>query len=305
MGHLRIKASGTDIMRIFLTGAGGFIGSHLQTVLSAAGHHVTSHSLSVDGPIEEIPKDIDIAVNSAGKLGGDGFTENELVEANLNVVKRMCDSCRRRGIHLIHLSTPGVAGTTANGKESDPFNPGGAYESTKADAEKYISLHLPEASILRPDFVFGEGDMHKFPLFRQTAKGWFPLVGNGSSRTRPTDVRDVCEAVLQAFPGKPLEKGTWNIGGPDVLTVKELVKTIAHVLDLHVKTVPIPRILFRIILNLGPFRPKALSESRYKLFGTDRFTCLDKTISVGFSPEFSFRQTAETAVEWYRERGLL
>ncbi len=292
-------------MKVFLTGAGGFIGKHIQAALEKNGHLVTCHSLSVNGPFRKLPQDIDVVVNSAGKLGGDGFSTEEITDANLNIVRRLCSSCVHRKVHLVHLSTPGVCGTTANGKESDPFSPEGTYEFTKSEAEKHISLHLPEASILRPDFVFGEGDMHKFPLFRQTAKGWFPLVGNGSARTRPTDVKDVCSAVLDAFPGRPLQKGTWNIGGPDVLTIRELIKTIGSVLNTRVITVPVPRVLFRIILKLGPLRPGALSESRFRLFGTDRFSCSRKTLAAGFSPEYSFRQTAERAVEWYRKRGLL
>lgn len=292
-------------MKVFITGSSGFIGSYIKQAVEAAGHNVTSHSYSVQGPFTVLPAGTDLVVNSAGRLGGQGVSSEDLINANLNLPVALGNQCRQAGIPLIHLSTPGVNGLLANAHENAKYDPMGEYESTKMDAEKQLLSICPGVTILRPDFVFGPGDLHKFALFRQVQKGWFPLVGLGSSKTRPTDVRDVADAVLKSFPGEILSKGTYNIGGPSVLSVKNVAETISVAITKSVRFVPIPRFVFRVALMLGPLSPKALSKSRYQLFGTDRFCNTDKAEKKGFASTRHFAITAIDSVNWYREQGLL
>lgn len=292
-------------MKVFLAGASGFIGSHVKRKLKEAGHHVISHSLSKDGILKGVPEQAEAVVNCAGRLGGQDAEDQELEEANLLLPVRLAESCSLRDIPLVHLSTPGVCGLVPEGRETDPLAPEGSYESFKAEAEVRLAGILPEVTILRPDFVFGPGDMHKFPMFRQVARGWFPLVGTGRARTRPTDVRDVADAVLQALPGGVLEGEIHNIGGPEVLSVAGVASAIARAMDRRLLRVPVPRVLYLLLLSLGPFRPGNLTRSRYRLFGSDRFTCIDKARSAGFEPRWSFRRTADDCVNWYRTKGLL
>lgn len=292
-------------MKVFLTGATGFIGKHILKALQNNGHTVLPHGHSTHGRLDHLPGEVDLVVNSAGRLGGSGYSDSLLREANLDLPVRLAVMCRDRNIPLIHLSTPGVCGLLPRGTETDEYAPEGIYEETKAQAEVELLRILPHVTILRPDFVFGTGDMHKYPLFRQVSRGFFPLVGSGSARTRPTDAEDVSSAVLKAFPGEPLHRGIFNIGGPDVLTIREIASEISLAMGRNVLAVPVPRFVFRTALKLGPLCPGGLSESRYRLFGTDRFVDTTRAQEAGFTPVKSFRQTAEAAVVWYRERGLL
>lgn len=292
-------------MKVFLTGATGFIGKHILNTLRDNGHTVFPHGHSTHGTLDDIPLEADLVVNSAGKLGGSGYSDSMLREANLDLPVRLAEICRHRNIPLIHLSTPGVCGLKPLGRETDEYSPEGIYEETKAQAEVELLRILPRVTILRPDFVFGTGDMHKYPLFRQVSRGFFPLVGRGNARTRPTDAEDVSAAVLRAFPGEPLEGDIFNIGGPEVLTIREIASEIALAMGRSVLAVPVPGFIFRTALKLGPLCPGVLSESRYRLFGTDRFVDTARASEAGFSPETPFIKTAEAAVSWYRERGLL
>ncbi|MCP4647027.1 MAG: NAD-dependent epimerase/dehydratase family protein, partial [bacterium] len=185
-------------MNVFLAGASGFIGGYIKLAVEKAGHTVITHSYSKYGAMSKLPEGTDIVINSAGRLGGQGAKLEELKSANLLFPLFLGKQCRKMQIPLIHLSTPGVSGLVANATETAEYDPAGDYETTKAEAEKKLRANCPGVTILRPDFVFGPGDFHKLPLFRQVSKGWFPLVGSGSARTRPTDVRDVAEAVLQS-----------------------------------------------------------------------------------------------------------
>jgi nucleoside-diphosphate-sugar epimerase len=305
MEIIRDEASGGCGMKVFLTGASGFIGTSVLHALFKAGHDVVCHSLSTDGPFSTLPEKIDVVVNTAGRLGGGTASKDELNQANCVLPMKLAAECLEHGACMIHLSTPGVCGLRPNAMEDDPFDPMGDYEVTKAEGEKMVKGILPDATILRPDFVFGEGDMHKYPLFRKLAGGWFPLVGSGGAKTRPTDVLDVTEAVLASFPGGCLHGNTYNIGGPELLSIRDLALVTASVMGSRVRLLPVPRWVYRALLKAGPLCPKALSESRFRLFGTDRYTNTDKARSAGFSPVHSFGETAARAARWYRERGLI
>ncbi|MCK5786385.1 MAG: NAD-dependent epimerase/dehydratase family protein [Candidatus Sabulitectum sp.] len=292
-------------MNVFLTGASGFIGGYIKKATADAGHNVITYNHRSQGPFKELPPGVDLVVNSAGRLGGRKVTVDELRSANITFPVALGNRCRKAGIPLIHLSTPGVTGLSANAGEDAPYDPLGDYESTKVEAEKQLLAICPGVTILRPDFVFGPGDMHKFPLFRQVRKGWFPLVGSGSARTRPTDVRDVADAVLNSFPGGILSKGIYNIGGPQVLSVREVAQYISVAMGRSVSFIPLPRFIFRTVLVFGPLCPGVLSKSRYQLFGSDRFCSTDKARKKGFVPARSFTITSLDTVNWYREQDLL
>lgn len=294
-------------MKIFLTGAGGFIGSALKVHLERAGHIVKAHSGRSDGPVS-VPGNSEAVVNAAGRLVSRGSSPDEVTAANTVLPESMGRQCMILGVPLIHLSTPGVCGLVAEGSEDAPLSPEGVYERTKSEGERrLLALGMPERglTILRPDFVFGPADPHKLPLFRQVARGWFPVVGRDGARTRPTHVRDVCRGVLSALPGGMLSGGVYNIGGPEVLSMGEVARRAAAAMERKVFVVPTPVRLLRFALLLGPLCPRALTPSRLRLFGTDRFVSLDKASKAGFTPCFSFGEAATDAVAWYRREKLL
>lgn len=292
-------------MIVFLTGATGFIGKYIKAELEKKNHKVISHSLSQNGSFKKLPDNIDIVINSAGRLGGQNASNQELTDANVNLPVALAKECNRFTIPLIHLSTPGVTGLIPDANEDQPYEPLGEYEASKVEAEKQLKLLCKKLTILRPDFVFGPGDKHKLPLFKQVNKGWFPLIGSGSAKTRPTDVRDVANAVMESFPGKPLAGGLYNIGGPNILSVKNIAEQIAVALGKSVQFYPIPRIVFKIALAFGPVCPKALSKSRYQLFGADRYCNTEKAAKKGFIASRPFAITAIEAVIDYKKQGLL
>ena len=294
-----------------MAGAGGFIGSWICGSLSRAGHEIVGHVRSEKGDItpNSIPVESEVVVNAAGRLGGHGGDTDSLTASNEALPKLLGDFCRSGERNLIHISTPGVTGLRADAKETDEYDPWGDYERTKMRGEKALlegcGLSAEQLTILRPDFVYGPGDMHKYPLFFRAAGGWFPLIGSGSARLRPTYAADVCSAVEASLPEGPLSGGIYNIGGPEVVSFRELVRTISEVMEVRTRLVPVPRMLFRIALKLGPLRPSSLSESRFRLFGEDHFVSITKAVEAGFSPRWSLRGGIGKTVEWYREEGVL
>lgn len=296
-------------MRVFVVGAGGFIGRSVTKMLQDAGMQVQSWVHSRQGDLRPgcVPEDAHAVVNCAGVLGAENVGLRELERANTELPGLLADACARRNLHLIHLSTPGVVGLRPEASEGLPLAPWGDYERTKAEGETLLRAEMPseKLSVLRPDFVYGPGDLHKLPLFHQVSRGWFPLVGRGGASVRPTFVSDVARAVVMALPGEKLSGGLFNIGGPDVVGVRQLVECIAQKLGIKVIKLPVPRSLLRICLHAGPLRPASLSGSRIRLFGEDHYVSTEKACDAGFTALTGIEEGIAKTVEWYRDRGYL
>lgn len=296
-------------MRILLAGAGGFIGSHLSGFLAAEGHEVIPLPRPDVGAFDPglFPAGIDAAVNAAGRLGGPGAGPDELALSNAALPAAIAGVCADRGIPFVHLSTPGVAGLVGGSREDSPPAPWGAYERSKAEAERLISGLLPARllTVLRPDFVYGPGDRHKLGFFRQVARGWFPMVGTGTARLRPTFVLDVCRAVRESLGGGLIGPGTWNIGGPDVISVRSLSSAAASAMGVRLLSIPVPSVIFRAALLLGPLAPPQLSASRLALFGRDHWVDISKAKAAGFAPVTTLAEGLDATVAWYRAEGLI
>ncbi len=298
-------------MRIFITGAGGFIGSRISEYLARNGHEILDHVRSRDGDLspDKIPGNIDVIINAAGRLGITGVHISELTLSNATLPGMLADYCSRMDIHLIHISTPGVTGLSTNASEDSEYNPAGDYELSKLAGETILRKHeYPRSdllTILRPDFVYGPGDFHKLALFKQISKGWIPLIGKNGARIRPTFAEDVCRAVECSLPAGILSGGLFNIAGPETVTIRELSGVIASALERTLRIIPLPRIFFKMALNLGALCPEALSESRFRLFGKDHFVSTAKAEKAGFHPEWDIGSGINETVSWYLSNGAL
>ncbi len=298
-------------MRIFITGAGGFIGSCIAEYLSRRGYETAIYKRSKDGNLspDGIPENVDVIVNSAGRLGTPDVDSTELMLSNATLPKMLADHCSKKDIHLIHISTPGVTGLSANASEDSEYNPWGEYESSKMVGEINLREHedLPadRLTVLRPDFVYGIGDLHKLALFKQVSKGWMPLIGRNGAKIRPTFAGDVCRAVESALPGGILNGGLFNIAGPDIVTVRELSSEIASALGQSLRIIHLPKVFFRIALNSGKLCPDALSESRFQLFGKDHYVSTEKAEKADFYPEWDIKRGIGETVSWYLKNGIL
>lgn len=293
-------------MRVFVAGAGGFIGAGICAMLSDAGVEVLGHVRSRDGDLsrDSLPGHVDAVVNAAGRLGRPGAGPEEMEASNVVPADLLGRFCASLSVPLVHISTPGVCGLRPAATEDCPPAPRGPYEESKARAERKLSGSMPAdlLTVLRPDFVYGPGDGHKLALFRQAERGWFPLVGAGGARIRPTFVEDCARAVKEALPGGLLGPGTWNIAGPEVLRFREVVECAAKALGRRTLLVPVPRLLLRAALALGPLCPGALSPGRVELFGTDHWVDTSKAERAGFVPRWRLSAGMEATVRWMRGR---
>jgi uncharacterized protein YbjT (DUF2867 family) len=120
-------------------------------------------------------------------------------------------------------------------------------------------------AIIRPSWVYGKGDraLNRFVTFAR-ALPFVPVIGNGRQRLQPVFIDDVAEAfALAAEPGGP--SGIFEIGGPDVLTMDEVLRTMLEVMGKRRPLIHVPAALpkaagfFAQALPAPPLSPAAVA----------------------------------------------
>lgn len=103
------------------------------------------------------------------------------------------------------------------------------YAQTKFDGENAVRTNFPDAIILRPSVMFGQGD-NFFNKFAELSRfmPFLPLIGGGKTRFQPVYVGDVADVVLKGlFAGSGCYQGkTYQIGGTDIVTFKEIYEKL-------------------------------------------------------------------------------
>lgn len=140
-----------------------------------------------------------------------------------------------------------------------------ARHRAKWGGEEAIRASGLEFAILRPSWVFGPEDraLNRFAsLYRRLPL--VPVVGDGRQRLQPVFVEDVADAIVQATDSAG-PRGTFEIGGPDVMTMDEIVTTMMEVMGKRKPILHLPAALPRAagfllqVLPAPPLSPNAVN----------------------------------------------
>lgn len=237
--------TGTDVAEerlVTVFGGSGFLGRHVVRALAQRGwrirvacrrpdlalHVLTTGRVGQVMPIQanlRFPNSIaaalrgsDAVVNLVGILAERGRQNFEAVHSfgARAVAKAALDA----GItNLVHISAIGAD------PESEAL-----YARSKGRAELAVREILPDAVIMRPSVVFGPEDDF-FNRFAAMARLFpvLPLIGGGQTRFQPVYVGDVAEAVARAVDGMAQPGATYELGGPAVRTLKDLMDYVCAV----------------------------------------------------------------------------
>jgi nucleoside-diphosphate-sugar epimerase len=250
-------------MRIFVTGALGFIGAHFIERALAAGHAITGLYRSADGDkaealrrftaqgahlvqrdmlepdtYSELLKDVDCICHFAAAFKGSGHSDADFTRSNVEGTERVLNAGAKAGVRRFVLcSTAGIYGQSLAGltDETAPARPWNGYERSKHAAEERVRQRAAELGmeyvILRPAVVYGPRDDRLLKLFRSAAKGRFPLFGPGQGRRHMVYVTDVADAFLLGCTVREAANQEMIIAGPQAVPLRELLDVLAAVVQ--------------------------------------------------------------------------
>lgn len=259
-------------MRIFLTGATGFIGSAVAKKLQAAGHSVLGLARSDEAEaklhaqgITPLRGDLtDAASLRWGAQGADGVINtasimsfgSERGEIERSAVEVMLEVLEGSNKPFLYTSDQLIYGPTGNtvADEDTPLNPL-PFVTWRPSVEKLVLNAVSRgirSLVIRPVAMYGHGRDHLMPMLIQMARkaGVAYYVGSGEARWSMVHVDDAAElyaCILESAPAGTL----LNASSEPAVSMKELAEVASQVAGLNGKTASLP--LEKALEVMGPF----------------------------------------------------
>ena len=277
--------------RIAILGGSGFVGRHLVAALTRAGcatrvftrRRSRSRSLLVIPTCEVVETDVhdasslasnlagcDAVVNLAGILNEHSGAGDRFQDVHAELPGKLADACRRAGVgRMLHMSALGVAEDAPSAYLRSKFRGEQAAHAAEADGIAVTSF--------RPSVIFGPGDsfFNRFAELLALSPFVFPLACP-QARFAPVYIEDVVRAFTTALGDDSTAGQRYELGGPRVYTLRELVACTAAITGRR-----------RLIVGLGDglSRVQGLVFERLpgKPFSTDNYlsTKVDSVCSPG------------------------
>jgi uncharacterized protein YbjT (DUF2867 family) len=275
-----------DYKHVVVLGGTGFVGRHLVALLLQRGHRVTvlsrgperdegayfakrkllSRNASViEGDVHDgtflraVFDDADAVVNLAGILNekgdsGAGF-EHVFVDLADAVIAAMRDTGTRRLLQMSSL----------NAGHGDSF-----YLQSRGRAEQRVRGSDLDWTLFRPSVIAGPGD-GLFCRFDALLR-YVPVlpIGRADARFQPVWVGDVAEAFAHALVDAATIGEHYDLVGPDVMTLRQIVRETARGRRRLRAVIGLPRVLGQLQANIGEFLPgKPISRDNWRSLQTD------------------------------------
>jgi uncharacterized protein YbjT (DUF2867 family) len=157
-----------------------------------------------------------------------------------------------------------------------------AYARSKAAGEAAVRAAFPDATILRPSIVFGPEDdfFNRFARLTRFAPA-LPLIGGGHTRFQPVYVGDVADAVMTALDQPGLGGRTYELGGPEVRTFRQLMELMLRETGRHAVLVDLPFSLAMLQAAFLEWLPRPpLTRDQVRLLRRDNVVAAD---ALGFA----------------------
>jgi uncharacterized protein YbjT (DUF2867 family) len=189
----------------------------------------------------------DAAINLVGVLFSRGSQSFKALHADAPAT--IAKAAKEAGIEtLIHISTPGIS-----------IDSESVYARTKAEGDAALRASFPQATILKPSLIFGPEDnfFNKFAGLARFAPA-LPLIGGGHTKFQPVFVGDVADAIVKCMSDPATRGKTYELGGPDVYSFRQMLEIILRVTERKRLLVPIPFWLAYIKAFFLQFLPNPL-----------------------------------------------
>jgi len=326
-------------MRVLITGATGFIGSHLTEELHKKGYeirciirkssnlqwikHLPIEYIDVDykdkKTLQKAIENVDVVYHAAGVTKSK--TKLGYFEGNHIPTKNLLEAILETDINIsrfVHISSQAAVGPSLDGKpidENTPFHPITTYGISKMEAEKEclkLMNQLP-ITIVRPPAVYGPRDRDVFAFFDTMNKGIQPMIGFRDTYVSLVHVKDLVNGIILCGENKNAIGKTYFISSERYYNWKELGDLTSEVLNKKVIRVHVPNAVVYSIAVLSEFfalfssKPALLNIEKAKDITQRYWTCsIEKAKKeLGYSETLTIREGIENTIEWYKSNGWL
>jgi nucleoside-diphosphate-sugar epimerase len=323
-------------LKSLVTGATGFIGSHLVEALLQKGVQVrcllrkagdlkwlkdlpieiTLGDCSDKTSLREAVKGVDQVFHLAGITKA--VKEKTFFEINAFGTENLIRACCQHNPHIqkfLYLSSQAAAGPCQNGnkkRESDPCEPVSPYGQSKRLGEELALAHSQELPlvILRPPGVYGPRDKDFYALFKWVSRRINPCF---SGQVSLCYVQDVVQAILLAAESRTSSGEIFFVSDGTDYHMEEIGDALAQTMGVTPLSIPIPKWFifgvasFSEYLSLISGRPPLISRGMAEQMIQEDWTCditKAKTL-LGFQPQFQLLQGARLTFHWYKKQKWL
>ena len=220
----------------------------------------------------------DVVINLVGILNEHGFSGRGFQLAHAELARKVVAACVASQVpRLLHMSSFGA------GPNAPSF-----YLQSKGLAEQHVRA-APAAlawTIFRPSVIFGAHDslLNRFAQLLPLSRGWIPLA-RAATRFAPVWVSDVAAAFERALIDPATIGHSFDLGGPETLTLKELVELAGKLSGTPAKVIALPDFIGRLQAAILDFVPgKPFSSDNFRSLQLDNAPTTSGLQALGITP---------------------
>jgi len=322
---------------VLLTGANGFVGSHILDCLIA--RRIPVRLLLRSGSsrqfIETRLSDVEVSIGSilepeslrpavhgvshvihcAGATkavrASDLFQVNQIGTRNVIEALNAEKSAVPRLVHLSSLAAAGPATPHRPRREEDPPQPISAYGQSKLAAEQEILNHWrAQHVILRPPAVYGPRDRDFLRLFKAVKSHLLPA---GRQVLSLAFVRDLSEVVVSCLDHPAVAGRTFFVAGPEAVSTRRMAQEIATQMGVRTLPLPLPKALLWLVClaqEVGSRltgKPSILSLQKWPELRACHWMCDPSRLEreVGLRCSTTLATGVQETLNWYRQNQWL
>ncbi|HLF84221.1 MAG TPA: NAD-dependent epimerase/dehydratase family protein [Blastocatellia bacterium] len=325
--------------KALVTGATGFVGSHLVDHLIERGTSVrclvrTSSNLRyVKHPQVELAygglddstdwdealADVDLIYHVAGttfaRRSKDYFTVNHQgTEALLAEALKRRDQIKR----FVYISSLAAVGPAGKGELVDedslpaPITPYGRSKLMAEEAVRVVSDLLP-VTIVRPPAVYGPRDYGILEFFKAVKGGMFPMIGRRDKRVSLVHARDLVDGIILAGESEASVGRTYFISSEDDYSMRAVADLMAALMRKRLRTITIPRpVAWGVAIAAEAAaalmgKPPVINRDKVTDLSQTGWTCsiARAKSELGYSPRVPLEEGLRETILWYKSEGWL
>lgn len=327
-------------MKVLLTGANGFVGSHILDVLCSLKiptaillrqtssrklieHRLTEVEVRL-GSLDDISllksalKDVTHIIHCAGLVRAihkeDFFKANRDGTHNLVMAANEHHTQLKRFLLISSLAAIGPSEPDKPKKEEDPPAPVSIYGESKLAAEKVVLQKLQvEFTILRPPGVYGERDGEFLRLFKAVKNHIFPEFSGGRQQLSLVYAKDLADVTVKTLLEPRAAGKIFFVAHPEITTSKNLAEVVAKTINTW--TVPLclpvamlyPVCLAQEIISRITGKPDVLDTQKYREFKAPAWICDVSKLrnELGIECRTNLSDGIAQTYQWYKQQGWL